>query len=180
MRRYLTQAIALFLLLSVAVAAWAVVKTNRRGTGGIEYDAPRTALTFRGINFTAATAEGLVTLTPSRDYVDGATCTTCTVTASKRMRITNACITTKNAGAAGQGVIVRIRVNPSAGCTTTSPVMAALGAGTYLAIANVVGSTCTLVDVDNTLEISGSAQICVSQIGTATAGNDVVVMGYEY
>ena len=180
MKRHTMQTIAVFLLLLVAVAAWAVVKTNRRGTGGIEYDAPRTALTFRGINFTGATTEGLVTLTPSRDYVDGTTCGTCTVTASKRMRITNVCIVTKNAGAAAQGIIVRIRVNPSAACIATSPVMAALGAGTYLAIANVVGSGCTNIDIDNSHEISGSAQICVSQIGTATAGNDVVVTGYEY
>jgi hypothetical protein len=137
-------------------------------------------VTFRAVNFTAATTEAMITLTPQRDYVDAATGTSFTVTSGKRLRLTSLTITTKNAGAAGQGVQVRVRVNPSGASIVTSPVVAVAGAGTALAVANVVGGMSVTFPDDWTLELEGAAQLGISQIGTATAGNDVLLNGYEY
>lgn len=128
-------------------------------------------------SFTAATTEALVTLTPYRDWVAGATGTSFTVTSAKRLRLTSLSVSTKNAGAAGQGVAVTVRLNPSGVATATSPPVAQAAAGTALAIAGVTAFGEEDIHV---VDIAGSAQIGVSQIGTATAGNVVFVRGYEY
>lgn len=138
-----------------------------------------TVCQFKGINFTAATSEGLVTLTPTRDFVESATGTSLGVTSGKRLRFIGLSISTKNAGAAVQGVQVRVRVNPAGAALVTSPVIAAGAAGTFIATANVAAG----MWVDLTplgIEIAGNNQFAISQIGTATAGNDVVLHGYEY
>ena len=136
-----------------------------------------TAFTLQAINFTAAGTEAVITLTPSRDFVDGSTGTSFAVTAKSSLKLQQICVTTKNAGAAGQGVIVRVRVNPTGAATVSSPVVLSIGAGTNLAIAGVVNTTCSQFG-DGT-ELAGTNQIAISQIGTATAGNDVTITGYE-
>lgn len=176
MRRKL---IVVALLLCPAVA-WAVAKVNRRGTGGIEYDAPRTQFSLCALAFTAATTEAMITLTPVRDGVASSTGTTFPVTGGKRLRLISWCVATRNAGAAVQGLSVRLRIDPASTVTTADPAVAILAAGTASATANVANATCQQLDVDNGLEISGSAQVGISQIGTATAGNDVCLNGYEY
>lgn len=137
---------------------------------------------YSALNFTAATTEALVTLTPAADWVDGSTGTSFTITAGKRLVIIGMSCVTKNAGAAVQGVITRIRVSGTGAVTTASSTLAVCGAGTYSAIANVVGSLAVPVSAGwpTHIELSGTNQIGISQIGTATAGNDVVVWGYEY
>lgn len=144
--------------------------------------AAKTIFVLRAVNFTAATTEALITLTPSRDNVEAATGTSFAVTATKRLVILGISICTRNAGAAGQGVVVRVRVNPTGAALVTSPIAAQAGAGSPLAIANSVGCGGGQVSAGwpSHIEISGNAQIAISQIGTATAGNDVVLWGYEY
>lgn len=144
--------------------------------------ASKVIFTLRSTNFTAATTEAMITLTPARDNVESSTGTTFTVTSGKRLVILGISVCTRNAGAAGQGVVVRIRVNPGGAAIVTSPVVAMVGAGTNLAIANVVGCGSTPVSAGfpTHIEVSGNSQIGISQIGTATAGNDVSLWGYEY
>jgi hypothetical protein len=144
--------------------------------------AAKTRFVLYAVNFTAATTEALITLTPSRDNVDGSTGTSHAVTAAKRLVLLGVCITTRNAGAAVQGVVVKVRVNPSGAATATSPIVAIVGAGTSSATANVVASQCTPISQSPPAlyEISGTNQIGISQIGTATAGNEVSLWGYEY
>lgn len=144
--------------------------------------AAKTLFSLRATNFTAATTEAMVTCTPSRDGVDGATGTSFTVTAGKRLVLLGMTVLTKNAAAGGQGVVCRIRINPSGAVVVTSPILSSLGAGSTLATTNAVG--CTSVNLSQgypgLLEITGTFQVGISQIGTATAGNDVVIWGYEY
>lgn len=144
--------------------------------------AAKTRFVLYATNFTAATTEALITLTPSRDNVDSSTGTSFAVTSAKRLALMGICISTRNAGAAVQGVLAKVRVNPSGAATASSPVIAIVGAGTNTATANVVGSLCTPISQGYPAlhEISGTAQIGISQIGTATAGNEVSLWGYEY
>ncbi|MBJ7347290.1 MAG: hypothetical protein JHC87_01820 [Thermoleophilaceae bacterium] len=137
------------------------------------------AVQFVAVNFTAAVAEGLVTLTPVRDGVAGVASTSMAVTAGKRLRILGVAATTRNAGAAAQGIQCRVRINPSGAATVGSQVIASFAVGTTLAIANV-SDTATEAWATPSIDVSAAAQIAVSQIGTATAGNDVVIYGYEY
>jgi hypothetical protein len=144
--------------------------------------ASKTRFVLYATNFTAATTEALITLTPSRDNVDSTTGTSFAVTSGKRMVLLGICVSTRNAGAAVQGVVVKVRVNPSGAATATSPVVAIVGAGTNTATANVVGSQCSPISSawPSVIELSGNNQIGISQIGTATAGNEVSLWGYEY
>lgn len=125
-----------------------------------------------------------MTLTPVRDGVNGTTGTSFVVTSGKRLVLLSMTAITRNVGAASQGVCVHLRYNPAGATIVTSPVIAMTGAGTYLAVANNVGSGTVQLSLGwpSTFEISGDGTktIGISQIGTATAGNDAVLVGYEY
>jgi len=61
----------------------------------------------------------------------------------------------------------------------SSPLIATVGAGTALAVANIVGSGGS-GDIPDGIEFSGTMQFGLTQVGTATAGNTVTLIGYEY
>lgn len=131
--------------------------------------------------FTAAAIEAIVTLTPTRTFVVGSTGTSFAVTAGKKARLTGMTVSTRNAGAAGQGVVCNLRVNPSGATVAGSPLVASVAAGSQLAIANVVGFGAAWFG-DSGIELNGDGVMTfgVSQIGTATAGNTVTLYGYEF
>lgn len=165
-----------------ATSALQAVPTLTKGTQGATgysvqklSDAGRVIKTYRAV-FTGATTEAILTLTPNADGVDGGTGTTFAVTSGKKLRLNGISVNTKNAGAAGQGIVCNLRMNPSGAAVVTSPTLATVGAGTELAIANVVGSGFTALD----LELSGTMQLAITGVGTATAGNTVTLMGFEY
>jgi len=151
-------------------------------SGGRLIGATKTVFVLFATNFTAATTEAMITLTPSRNFVNAATGTSFTITGGKRFVLLGLTVATKNAGAAVQGVLVRVRVNPSGAVVTTSPPVISLGAGTTSATANVVGGGSSPISQGwpCLIELPDTAQIGISQIGTATAGNDVFLWGYEY
>jgi hypothetical protein len=128
--------------------------------------------------FTAATTEALVTLTPISDGTAGTTGTSFTVTSGKRLRIQQICLSTRNAGAAGQGVVIQLRMTSTGAVTATSNLVGTIATGSNLAIANSANSDCMVMP--DGFELSGTQQFGVSQIGTATANNTVVVYGFEY
>jgi hypothetical protein len=129
-------------------------------------------------SFSAATTEAMVTLTPVTDGAAGATGTSFTVTSGKKFRLQSLSVATKNAGAAGQGLVCNLRMSASGAVTTSSPLIATCGTGTSLATANIAnGNTVTFPDG---FELSGNMQFGISQVGTATAGNTVTLVGYEY
>jgi hypothetical protein len=136
------------------------------------------AIKVYSATFTGATTEGLVTLIPITDGSAAAGATTFGVTSGKRLRLQSMSVSIKNAGAAGQGSVCNLRMTASGNAAANSPLVATCGAGTYLAIANVVGGNSVMIP--DGLELSGTMQFGVSQIGTATAGVTVTVVGYEY
>lgn len=140
-------------------------------------DSGRVLKTFYA-TFTGATTEGLVTLTPATNGTTSATGTSFSVTAGKTLRIQSISVTTRNAGAAGQGIVCQLRMSASGAITTASSILATCAAGTKLATANVTDG-CTLSFADG-IEVSGTQQFGVTQVGSATANNTVVITGYEY
>lgn len=142
----------------------------------------RTFVTLVGINLTPATSDTMITMTINRDHVAGASTTTFPITSGKKLVLLGWCISTKNAGAATQGVQARIRIDPASTVTTSDPGEFVIGAGTSTATANLVGGTCSQLSngYPGLLELSGNAQIGVSAIGTNTAGFDISIWGYEY
>lgn len=140
--------------------------------------------TLSATNFTAATSEAMVTLTPATDGVIGSTGTSFVIPSGKRLVLMSLTATTKNASTAAQGVQVRLRYNPTGATTTSSSIIATAGAGTTIATTGAVGGESTPISAawPTVIEIvgDGTKSIGISQIGTATAGNDVVFTGYLY
>lgn len=140
-------------------------------------DSGRTIKVFSA-TFTAATTEALITLTPITNGTAGSTGTSFSVTAGKTFRIQSMFVTTRNAGAAIQGVVCNLRMTASGAVAANSPLVCTVGAGSLSATANNVGQGAA--DVPDGLELSGTMQFGISQIGTATAGNTITLIGYEY
>ena len=162
------------------VNAPAITKGTQGTTGFTTQDlkdSGRVIKTFTA-TFTGATTEALITLVPTSDGVAAAGATSFAVTAGKRLRIQSITVTTRNAAAAQQGVVVNLRYINTGAVTATSNLAYTASAGTATAIANITAGQA--VDIADGFELSGTMQFGVSQVGTATAGNTVTVIGYEY
>lgn len=140
-------------------------------------DSGRVIKTFSA-SFTAAVAEAMITLTPSSDGTGGATNTTFTVTAGKRFRIQAIMLTCFNTTAAIHACQVNLRMSASGAVTTASQIVGTVAANTSAATANFANSQGQTFQEG--LELSGTMQFGISQIGIALAGQTVVLMGYEY
>jgi hypothetical protein len=165
---------------SLAVTAPTLTKGTQGANGFSTQDLKDAGRVIKvySATFTAATTEALITLTPISDGAAGGTATSFAVTNGKRFRIQSLAVTVRNAGAAAQGVIVNLRMSASGAVTASSPLIGTVGAGTYLATANVVGAG--MDSFPDGIELSGTMQFGISQVGTATAGNTVTLIGYEY
>src|SRR5215470_8089312 len=103
--------------------------------------ATSTAVSFTATNFTATGTEAMVTLTPTRNFVSGSTNTSLTVTANSTLKLQGICVVVANAGAATQGVVVRVRVNPTGAVTTSSPVIVSIGSGTLNSASSAIANS---------------------------------------
>jgi hypothetical protein len=162
--------------LAFSTSVKGVQATNLLPTQDVK-DAGRVSKAYSAV-FTAATTEALVTLTPISDGTAAATATSFGVTSGKRLRIQQVCVSTRNAGAAGQGVVIQLRMTSTGAVTATSPLVGTIATGTNLAIANSANSDCMVMP--DGFELSGTQQFGVSQVGSATANNTVVIQGFEY
>jgi hypothetical protein len=77
-----------------------------------------TSFTLQATNFTAAGTEAVITLTPSRDYVDGSTGTTFAVTAKSVLKLRGICVTMECRRRRSSGT-VGVRVNPTGAAIVT-------------------------------------------------------------
>lgn len=142
-------------------------------------DSGRTLRFFRAVNFTTATTEALITLTPNSGGTDGSTGTSFTVTSGKTLRLLTLILTTRNAGAAIQGPIVKVRITATGAVAASSPVIGEAACQTPAATAAHVAMA--TFNFPEGTELSGTNQIGISQLGIgAVAGNDVVLVAYEY
>lgn len=140
-------------------------------------DAGRVLKVFAA-QFTAATTEALVSLTPTSDGVAGSAATSFAVTAGKKLRIQALLLTCFNATAAIHSCQVNLRISPTGAATVTSPIFGTVATSTAAATANLSNSQAQ--SFPDGIELSGPMQFAVSQVGVALAGQTVVVIGYEY
>jgi hypothetical protein len=148
------------------------------------FGASKVLCSWNALNFTSAASEAVLTLTPVRAGVAGSTYTTIPVTAGKRLVLIGMTVFMKNAGAAVQWVRCTLRTNPTGAAVATSPVLAICASGSNSAVAaNSSGQGFILLSsgFPCLIEFAGTEQLCVTQISQgATAGNDMVLWGYEY
>jgi hypothetical protein len=151
------------------------------GADGKQASAAKTMVVLQALGFTGGAADAIQNTVQVRD---GVATGSHVVTAGKRLVLLTMTAIVKNAAAAGQGIICRLRLNPAGAAVVTSPVIASVGAGTYLAIANIVGATTIQLSggwpTVHEIQGDGTKQIAMSQLGTATAGNDFILTAYEY
>lgn len=142
-------------------------------------DAGRVLKVFSAVNFSTATTEALVSLTPITDGAAGGAATSFGVTAGKRLRLLGMTLSARNAGAVIQGVIVKLRMTATGAVAANSPCLATLACQTPGATAAHVAHNSLMFPEG--IELSGTMQIGVSQLGIgAAAGNDVTLWGFEY
>ena len=140
-------------------------------------DAGRVIKVFSA-SFTAATTEALVSLTPNADGVPGTAGTSFTVTAGKRFRIQALFLTCFNVTAAIHACQVNLRMASTGAVTVASPIIGTVGVTTPAATINEASSQAQ--SYPEGIELSGSMQFGISQVGIALAGQTVVLVGYEY
>ncbi len=132
---------------------------------------------------TVTTSDAVPTadLVPTRDYVASAAVASVTVTAGKRLRLTNMTVAMRGAGTpVAAGFTARLRVNPSGAAVVTSPIVAEASIASTAALA--VGAALSK-DVPLDAELNDAAQFTISVIGVASSANtiyDVVLAGYEW
>lgn len=142
-------------------------------------DSGRVLRTLRAVNFTTATTEALITLTPNLGGTDSGTGTSFTATSGKVWRLLTLVVTTRNAGAAIQGPIIKARMVPSGSVAASSPVIGEAACQTGAATAAHVAMG--WMNFPEGTEISGTQGIGISQLGIgAVAGNDALLIGYEF
>jgi hypothetical protein len=129
-------------------------------------------------SFTAAATEGLVSLTPVSDGVPGSAGTSFTVTAGKRFRLQALMLTCFNVTAAIHACQVNLRMSASGAVTASSPLIGTVGTTTAAATIGLANSQAQ--SFPDGIELSGTMQFGISQIGIALAGQTVVLVGYEY
>jgi hypothetical protein len=121
----------------------------------------------------------MITLTPVSDGTAGSTGTTFSITATKRFRIQAIALTLFNTTAAIRGCQINLRVSASGAVTTATPIVGTCGASTAAATTGLSASA-LVAGIPDGLELSGTMQLGISQIGIALAGQTVTLIGYEY
>ncbi len=135
----------------------------------------------KAIGPAVVTTEALLSLTPSRDAVDGSAVTSIAVTAGKRLRLTALTLTVRNTGTAAiVPVEIFVRVNPSGAAAVTSPIQYMMGAANPAATLQTMGFAHVLVH--DGIEIPAGAQFGISHVSRNTTNGvlNVVAYGFEY
>jgi hypothetical protein len=140
-------------------------------------DSGRTNKQFSA-TFISATTEAMVTLTPIVEGTAGATGNSFTPSVGKTFRLQSLCVSIRNAGAAAQGLVIQLRRSNTATVTTASSLVGTVAAGTGIAITNVSNSNC--MSFSDGIEWTNGQYFGVSQVGSNTANNTVVLSGFEY
>jgi hypothetical protein len=129
---------------------------------------------------TAVTTEALLSVIQTRAGVAAGAATSIVVTAGKTLRITGIIFSGISTAAAVFAGRCALRMNPSGAAIATSPIIAILSITQQAAALAQAGDTCVLPLPDG-LEFSGTQQIGLTQICSATTGTVWVSMiGFEY
>lgn len=141
---------------------------------------PMTLFTLRAGPFVATTPEALLTLTPSRNFVDGTPGTSFQPAAGARGVVVGMSATVMNDTANRRGCIYRLRCNPNGNVTITSPIIGLLGVGNTVNVANVINGNQVNLSTDQwAITLSGTAKVGVTQEGIG-GNQNFLLWGFEY
>lgn len=129
---------------------------------------------------TAVTTEALLTLAVSRDGAATSNVTTIAVTNGKKLRIIGITAGVISTAAAVISARVCLRMNPSGAVTASSPIIVPLCLSQQAAALAQAGDTCVVM-LPEAIEISGTMQVGLSQVCSATTGTVwASLIAYEY
>lgn len=129
---------------------------------------------------TAVTTEALLTMVPTRAGVASATTTSQSVTSGKTLRIQSITVGYISTAAAVLSMRFALRVNPSGAVAANSPILRIIPVSQQAAALAQAGNEMT-IDFPDGLELSGTTQFGITQIGSATTGTCwASVTGFEY
>lgn len=141
-------------------------------------DSGRVPVTLMCSATAGVTSEALLSLTPNHGTTVGSTGTTYTVTSGKTFRITAIAVTVRNTSAVASGAVVRVRTLAGT-VLVESPIIFSVGAAVNGAVSGQCGTG--EVEIPDGFEISGTQQIGLTQLASATTCTlDVAVIGFEY
>lgn len=129
---------------------------------------------------TCVTTEALLSMVPVRAGVAGSTATTIQATSGKTLRVTGIVFSTRSTSAAVLSGRCALRMNPNGAVTASSPILAIASTTQQAAALAEAGDTC-VVSLPDGIEISGTQQIGLSQVCSATTGVVYAsLIGFEY
>jgi hypothetical protein len=129
---------------------------------------------------TCVTTEALLSMVPVRAGVAGAGATSISVTSGKTLRLTAIIFSTRSTSAAVLSGRCALRMNPSGAVTASSPILAIASTTQQAAALAEAGDTC-VVPLPDGIEISGTQQVGLSQVCSATTGVVyATLIGFEY
>ena len=170
---------------SIGTVQQATLTKGTQGTTGITTqdlkDAGRVIFSASTViaGITAVTVEALLSMVATRDGVAAAGATTFAVTAGKRLRITGISVGFISTAAAVLSMRFALRINPTGAAAAASPILRIIPVPSGAALAQAGG----YADIEFTdgIELSGTHQFGITQIGSAATGTCwVSVSGFEY
>lgn len=129
---------------------------------------------------TAVTTEALLSMVKVSDGVAAGGATSFAVTSGKRLRIQAIHVSARSTSAAVLSARFALRMNPSGAAVATSPILAILSCAQQAAALAEAGDG-QVLSIPDGLEISGTQQIGLTQVCSATTGSVyATIIGYEY
>lgn len=129
---------------------------------------------------TAVTTEALLTMVPTRAGVASGTTTSHSVTSGKTLRIQSITVGYISTAAAVLSMRFALRINPAGAVAANSPILRIIPVSQRAAALAQAGNEMT-VEFPDGLELSGTQQFGITQIGSAATGTCwASVVGYEY
>lgn len=129
---------------------------------------------------TCVTTEAMLSMVPVRAGVAAGGATTIAVTSGKTLRLTAIVFSHRSTSAAVLSARCALRMNPSGAAIASSPILAIASTTQQAAALAEAGDTC-VVTLPDGIEISGTQQVGLSQVCSATTGVVyATLVGFEY
>lgn len=138
---------------------------------------PSTPVSFRS-TFTGSATDTLLSLTPSRNYVDGVPATSHQSSAGKTLVFAGMSVAVDDAAVPTAGCIAKLRVNPTGPVTTASPQIGLVATGASIK-GQTSGNFVPISFGQFTMAVSGTNSFGISATGSG-AGSNVLLWGFEY
>jgi len=141
---------------------------------------PSTPVSFRANSIVGSATEALLSMTPSRNYVDGTAATSFQASPGKTLVFAGMAADVLNTANAACGCVYRLRVNITGAVTTASPQIGLLAVSDATMSKNAIdGNFVPLSFGQFTVSVTGTQSFGITQQGFGS-GNGFMLWGFEY